>query len=635
MIKKAILALFLLFFSNVHVYAWIYPEHRDIAVLAIKKLDPAHRTALEQFWTIARRGHELRLYPVSIDTSLSLTQNYLDYASWPGIAGDHSTSSANMVHNILETNWIMKVSDVAAELKYGIATARDNSERLNKLRDSDLKLLRVDPEYVTRAGSNNVHFMLARPDVNTTLDQYFKTCMAPGCELNAMGTYSWYHISALLKAEKYARDAAKGEQSAELILSALADEAFAIHFLEDMFASGHVAGTWGNAAQRKGTHDYYDEKGLEVSTWDGHKMVIMGDAYMRPEDAETAAITVCKSLNEVIDAALGRGRVFLRTAEVIPSTPDTFNVSTTNYMPSRKIDTVSADWYKNILLPTAVPGLAKGLGQLPRFRAEVGPFIGLTADARAFSVFSGFGTVQNQAGFIGGLGLAVRVGLGLEGVLNEAGDGLIFLDLGWRQDGASSMKLESDPDLKQYGSILSAIPSRDAFFLRLRLPFYIIPGDLLLIAPFLYLFDKNSMNKMVTTAANGGLIPWQSGMVTAIGRFQFILGREVGVYLYGFPKDPDRYIMPFVNNDLPDQALISMRSIQFEFPIVEYRPFHTFSTNQTASLVVQIFGGFDIPGKLKVIQAENSTVAPDVRTIWFAGIRLGFDWRHYFAKKQQ
>ena len=60
-----------------------------------------------------------------------------------------------------------------------------------------------------------------------------------------------------------------------------ADEAYAIHFLQDMFAAGHVAGTWGDASQRKGTHDYYNERGLKVSTWDGDIAVLTGDAWMR------------------------------------------------------------------------------------------------------------------------------------------------------------------------------------------------------------------------------------------------------------------------------------------------------------------------------------------------------------------
>ena len=71
----------------------------------------------------------------------------------------------------------------------------------------------------------------------------------------------------------------------------LADEAFALHFMEDVFAAGHVAGTWGDVSQRKGTHDYYNESGLEVRTRQAgaNTAVLMGDAHMRPEDAQRAA----------------------------------------------------------------------------------------------------------------------------------------------------------------------------------------------------------------------------------------------------------------------------------------------------------------------------------------------------------
>ncbi len=100
-------------------------------------------------------------------------------------------------------------------------------------------------------------------------------------------------------------------------LSALADEAFAIHFLEDAFASGHVAGVWGNASLRKGTHDYYDEHGLEVSTWNGDRLVIKGDAWMRPEDAERAAQTVMQSLAQV----MGKFPGFVQNSELLSDLP--------------------------------------------------------------------------------------------------------------------------------------------------------------------------------------------------------------------------------------------------------------------------------------------------------------------------
>src|SRR5258708_14424852 len=42
-------------------YAWVYPEHRDIAGSAIEGLNPARRAALERLWADARKGHEARL----------------------------------------------------------------------------------------------------------------------------------------------------------------------------------------------------------------------------------------------------------------------------------------------------------------------------------------------------------------------------------------------------------------------------------------------------------------------------------------------------------------------------------------------------------------------------------------------
>lgn len=630
--KKNILCILFIFLLGTPAFSWIYPEHRDIFLMAIKKLDRDRRKELEKYWALARTSHESRLFPDAIDTSDSMKPQFIDYAAWPGIAGDHSMSSADMMHNILDTKWILNVAAIAAELKLGIATARNPSEQQNKLRDSDTKLLKADPDYVTRAGSNNVHFMLARPDVGTDARQYFKACFRDGIEMNAAGTYAWLHLSALLKAQKFARDSMSEAERSGLMLSILADEAFAVHFLEDMFASGHVAGTWGNSAQRKGTHDYYNEYGLEVTTWEGSRFILMGDAYMRPEDAERTSEVVLKSLIEVIDVASGHPMAMFKARENVLSLPDTLNVCKTNFLPPRTVDTAFREYLRPIILKTPVPGLAKGAGSIPRFRAEVGPFIGLAASGRAAMLLSGFGKYQSQEGYTGGLELAARVGLGLEGVLNESGDGLVFLSVGWRQDGPSSMTVVPDADLKQWGSIFAAVPARDALYFRLRVPFFLIPGDVILIGPFLYLFAPKAANKMLATAGNGGLIPWQSGIVTPIGRFQFILGREIAVYFYGSTKTPDSYIIPIDAEDT-DEVLLHMRTTQLEFPFLEYRPFHSFSSNQTGSLCLQFFGGFDIPGKRNVV-FPSGAYSPPMQTTWNFGLRITFDWRYYFMKKK-
>jgi hypothetical protein len=106
----------------------------------------------------------------------------------------------------------------------------------------------------------------------------------------------------------------------------LADEAFALHFLEDTFAAGHVAGAWGDTSQRKGTHDYYNAAGLEAFLWNGSSssIVLMGDAHMRQQDAERAATAIRTSLAQVVDVASGgrQGQAFPYTPKA-PSSPTT------------------------------------------------------------------------------------------------------------------------------------------------------------------------------------------------------------------------------------------------------------------------------------------------------------------------
>lgn len=271
-------------------------------------------------------------------------------------------------------------------------------------------------------------------------------CLTEGAELNALGAYTWFHVSALLKASKYFSESLSDDERNALILSALADEAFALHFLQDSFAAGHTAGTWGDASQRKGTHDYYNEKGLEITTWDGRRMILTGDAFMREYDAEIAALAIKLSIEQLLDAARGKNTFnYQYSSELISALPDSFNVCKNNYMPARKIDPNIIDPCAEILFTTPIPGLATGLGELPRFRAELGMFIGIVSALRGNTVSGGFGTTQDNPGAIGGLDLGLRLGLGLEGVMHGGGDGLVFIDLGWRQDAPSSMKFGNSP----------------------------------------------------------------------------------------------------------------------------------------------------------------------------------------------
>ena len=295
-------------------------------------------------------------------------------------------------------------------------------------------------------------------------------------------------------------------------------------------------------------------------------------------------------------------------------------------MPSQKFENSFVEMLNPILYDTPIPGLVKGLGELPRFRAELGTFFGFSPSLRGSVINGGFGMKQKTLGIIGGLEGSVRFGLGLDGILNEASDGLVFLDVGWRQDGSSSVGIIAEQGTEDYGSFLSAIPGRSSFSARIRLPFYIVPGDLLIAGPILLLLSPKDLSEMAVTAVNGGLIPWHLGMATPIGRFQIVLGREAAIYFYGRTKQRDAIFAYNNNNQL---IWLSYRSTQFEFPFLEYKPLRSFSTDQSSTLLIQFYAGIDIPYNIKSLD-PNGLPAPELESIWYLGARVVFDWRHYF-----
>jgi hypothetical protein len=511
------LAVLLLLLQVFPASAWVFPEHRDIAVLAVQHLSPDRQTQLQSLWSEGRSGNETRLCSQVADPAQGGKPSCIDFAAWAAISGDHSCSAQDMLQTALTAPWILGVAQVGARLKAQLAAASHPSERNNAVRNSDLALERTDPEYVTRASSNNAHFLLARPTVSIAAEDYALLALGPKAEINALGTYVWYHLRALDRARSISRGLVSPADHADAVRSALADEAFALHFLEDSFASGHIAGNWGRTTVRKGTHDFYSQRGLDLVTWNGDHFIGQGDAYMQPSDAERAGNAVSDSLAQLLDSFSGKIDL-TATDSTNYRQPDSFNVCKDAQFPAAIASRADITTLRPILMQTPVPAMGKGPGELPRFRTELGTFVGLSTGFRGGLLTHGFGPHQAGVSAISGMELAARVGLGLDGVLNDSSDGLIFLEGGVRND------------LHAIGS--STIPGRGAITGRLRMPFWLIPGDVALAAPILAFTSPARLQKMAVGAANGGLIPWQAGISTRAGRLQMVLGREVGVSIY-------------------------------------------------------------------------------------------------------
>src|SRR6478672_4712949 len=165
---------------SLSAYAWIYPEHRDLNILAIQRLDPKRRAVFDRLWSDARAGDEQHLCAAGAEAEQSTTPSCIDWAALSAIAGDHSCSSREMFETVRSAPWIFQVADVAAQLKLDLGqiqltgtpeqleSSRDlmtttqrriasetvRARRVNALRTSDIRFQRADPEYAIRAGLN-------------------------------------------------------------------------------------------------------------------------------------------------------------------------------------------------------------------------------------------------------------------------------------------------------------------------------------------------------------------------------------------------------------------------------------------------------------------------------------------------
>jgi hypothetical protein len=573
------------------------------------------------------------------------------------IAGDHSCSSKQLLNTVTDSEWILTVADVAAQLKVDLSQvskalpgepSKDGAaaqlsywrrqfesqaaraQRINALRIADVRLQRADPEYATRAGSNNAHFLTARAAPDVAIREYLESTLRTGTEINAVGVFGWYHLSAMQKATRLAQETLSPEQRSALTRAMLADEAFALHFLEDIFAAGHVAGTWGDVAQRKGTHDYYNESGLEVSTWDGgaRTTVLTGDAHMRPEDAERAAESVRLSLEQLLDIAADRDRktnlAYEPKAALQPEALDVCRNDRTPPRPEGRATPQAIELEVEALAHTPVPSLGYGLGSMPRFRAEIGPFIGAAGSLDGRYVDGGFTGLESGSGLIGGAELALRFGYGLEGVLGTESDGLVFFSVGFKGDTPSSNKFSTGSLAQEGGGRTAAIPPRTALTARLRMPFYLIPGDLLLLSP-LYFVSPDTYQNIAVTAVNGGLIPGSSAGRPDSADSSSCWGAR-SVTFFGALSD-DTLLAPGATPGVP--TVISFKSTSFDFPILEYRPYRAFDMTQTSQLIIQLYGGMDDPHGASVVFPAG---APGINMarVYSIGVRLVFDWRRYF-----
>jgi hypothetical protein len=284
---------------------------------------------------------------------------------------------------------------------------------------------------------------------------------------------------------------------------------------------------------------------------------------------------------------------------------------------------------------TPTPGRGGNDFQLPHFRQEIGPFIGFGGDVSPSLGFGGFQSTSAAPRPCGSGELSFRVGVGLEALTGSTGAGQAFLAIGYQ---FQTSQHDPSPDSRFEAAGFPLVPARRGLVFRLRMPFYLVPFDLLLATPILVWSSPSTLTDMAIVAASGGLLPWHRAWNTSVGAFQFLLGREVGVTLFGYVGDRIENAAlapPGVTVPLGERlAFVSYRSLLLDFPSLEYRPLRTFATHTALTFSVIVGWGVEFPNQVRYTSGLTLPPAtgptPELGTSWTFYFRLHFDARYYF-----
>ncbi|HVP69183.1 MAG TPA: hypothetical protein VMT17_18175 [Anaeromyxobacteraceae bacterium] len=616
--------------------AWIWPEHRDIAAKALRDLQPAERATLDAMWADVRALGGKQLCPAVVDsgsepsfkiTSPDWQKVCIDLASFPALAGDHSCSSADLWVTVADADWSVKVVWVASRAKALLAEATTPAKHEDVWNLSHLAMQAFDPKYLTRAAGNNAHFLVPRAPVEAkeTLDGYLTRAVSPETEINATGLYAEYHMLALRLAALY--HSAPAAERPQLARRALLAEGVALHFLEDSFSSGHYAATWGGSAWQKGTHDLYSTIGLTTMTWSGELFASHGDASMTERDMSVAAVAIGRSLAQLANAAAGRLPLPGEPLTAADKTIEALDFCKASHLPPPPEDTYARSASEMVLQSSPVPAGGPDSIHPPRARADVGPFVGIVSGFSFGTALGGYDSWAN-ARFREDFQIGARVGFGLEGLLTSSMDGQIWAGVSFVVDPDQlDLGCTTCPGGKRTNPAIPRVPSRSGVKFSLRMPYYVVPFDLILVVPTLMLVSPQSTQNVVFTAAYGGLLTSQRRWSTDVGTFQFMAGREVGFTLWGYSQADQFIVTPTTN--IADSKISNYRSFEVDFPVAEWIPPRAFATTLSLAAVIQL--GFQVEFPNQVSYTASGEPYNGLGPSWYIYLRALLDARKYFG----
>jgi hypothetical protein len=275
--------------------AWYFPEHVIIAHDGVMQLPRDIRAVLE--YAVERaRDAGLKLCP-RIDVPIeefaqvkplqtrmlhsNVGVDCVPYAALPALAGDHASSAAEL-RSVVNTQKGIEITSAAAyewgRFEQAFARLPNSSlERMSFVHALDVDFYFIDPGYELRAQATQAHFT----DAGLAIEDAVRAIASTGRLDDALAQFLAHHVRSLELA------------AATHLEEAILEHGFAMHFLEDAFAAGHLVMTrevWarGNAHARR-RHDFFNAKGLAVR----RAMSVEPCAELGTELLELSGLTPC------------------------------------------------------------------------------------------------------------------------------------------------------------------------------------------------------------------------------------------------------------------------------------------------------------------------------------------------------
>ncbi|MEG1750055.1 MAG: hypothetical protein RR249_10310 [Tannerellaceae bacterium] len=288
-------------FHSLPCHAWDFAEHRKIgdramslmpAQLVKAGLYPDEQTAQQELFSIIDMV-QLEGSNTYVMNELTQMPNIVTYGTLCGLAGDH-VENPLLLETGLQTHFSKTNRTLALENKAisEFLTGASSKELLNINLAYGLLAIKDLSHFYSYGESMNDHLEMIDPKLISRLQKPSEV-NAVFAKLNKLPSISKYfciHIFAIYLAEEGGKELRAGNKkdADNLMFYSILYEAFAEHFLQDSFASGHQMVNRGiNASavsNNKSLHDFYNTIPVETANMKGEVWTALGDKRLNQNE---------------------------------------------------------------------------------------------------------------------------------------------------------------------------------------------------------------------------------------------------------------------------------------------------------------------------------------------------------------